>query len=95
MILSNDRYKWHKHYVHTSGGQHEDCPDEAFAALRQFWESPEGKAKSETMRGIRSKVGKDVSFSSEKDIELTPTRSRPSRSASADFHTPVSEQVQV
>ena len=95
MILSNDRYKWHKHYVATSGGQHEDCPDEAFAALRQFWESPEGKAKSQTMKGIRAKVGKDLSFCSEQDLEVTPTRTRPSLSASEDFHSPGSEQVKV
>ncbi|KAG0579156.1 hypothetical protein KC19_4G077300 [Ceratodon purpureus] len=93
MILSNDRYKWHKHYVATSGGQHEDCPDEAFATLRQFWESPEGKAKSQTMKGIRAKVGKDLSFCSEQDLEVTPTRTRPSLSASEDFHSPGSEQV--
>ena len=36
MILANDRYKWHKYYVHTQGGQHQDCPDEAFAKLREF-----------------------------------------------------------
>ena len=74
MVLSNDRYKWHKHYVKTKGGQHSDCPNEAFESLRQFWESPEGKAKSEVMTKIRSKVGKDVSFCSEQDSELTPTR---------------------
>lgn len=74
-ILSNDRYKWHKYYVQTSGGQHEDCPDDAFAALSQFWESPEGKAKSETMKGIRSKFGKDVSLCSDANVEFTPPHS--------------------
>ncbi|KAG0595406.1 hypothetical protein M758_UG163800 [Ceratodon purpureus] len=93
MILSNDRYKWHKHYVRTLGGQHEDCPDEAFVALRLFRESPEGKAKSETMSKIRSKVGKDVSLCSERDVEITPTRTRPSMSALDGFHTPRTEPV--
>ena len=63
--------------------------------LRQFWESPEGKAKSEVMTKIRSKVGKDVSFCSEQDSKLTPTRTRQTVSANDDFHTPISGQVKV
>ena len=95
MILSNDRYKWHKHYVATSGGQHEDCPDDAFETLSKFWESPEGKAKTETMKGIRSKVGRNVSICSEQVPEHTPTRPVRSTSISEDLHTHVSDQVKV
>ncbi|KAG0597212.1 hypothetical protein M758_UG321000 [Ceratodon purpureus] len=94
-ILSNDRYKWHKHYIQTEGGQHEDCSDEAFQALRQFWESPEGKAKSENMSRIRSKVGKGVGFFSEQDPQQTPTHTWRSKSVSNDLHTPRPDQVKV
>ncbi|KAG0571715.1 hypothetical protein KC19_VG036300 [Ceratodon purpureus] len=93
MILANDRYKWHKYYVKTSGGQHQDCPDDAFAKLREFWESPEGKAKCEVMREIRSKVGKDVTFCSDFDSELTPTQQRRASTGSEEFHTPSSQPV--
>ena len=94
-ILANDRYKWHKYYVHTLGGQHKDCPDDAFAKLRDFWESPEGKAKSEVMRGIRSKVGRDVPSCSEQDLEITPTRLRRTSTGSDGFNTPNSGHVKV
>ena len=94
-ILSNDRYKWHKHYVLTLGGQHQDCPDEAFTALRQFWESPEGKAKTETMKGIRSKVGKYGSSCSDQGPKQTPTRPIRSTSVSGGLHTPCNDQVKV
>ena len=95
LILSNDRYKWHKHYVLTSGGQHEDCPDEAFEKLRRFWETPEGKAKNKTMSRICSKVGKDVSFCRDQGLEVTPTPPERSKTALDKFHTPDSYQVHV
>ena len=87
MILSNNRYKWHKNYVQASGGRYEDCPDDAFAALLQFQESMEGKAKSEAMKGIRSKVGKYVSFCSDANVKATPPQSWRSQSSTDHFST--------
>lgn len=74
--LTNDRHRWKRHWVETSGGQHETCPDEAFVKLDKYWRSNEARIQSERMRALRSLVGKrsrsSGAPSSENCIDVTP-----------------------
>lgn len=57
-LITNDRHNWKKHWVKTSGGQHEECPDRAFAVLDKYWSSEEGKNEAERMKHLGSLSGK-------------------------------------
>jgi len=48
--LTNNRHRWKKHWVETSDGQYETCPDEAFAKLHKYWMSNKACIQSKRMR---------------------------------------------